>query len=227
MSKVLTKEFDWLVAEQVEVDQELVWQFKTDLLPTAGWNSGWIQPTADVGFFYNETYFDLAGLSMREKTLFFNGATTQDLRNPIVFQQAAGDSLTIMDVLTSSPMNSSQILAYSIYGNYASGSQSAPSFDQTIYSRLREYVIDIDTQAWGSFRLFADHQHGSLSSTASDRIYVYRMVFVGTPFVGNRIDIPPVRYVLSADAKTEDEYQYLMRLARSYELQNQPDIDVI
>ena len=127
MSKVLAKEFDWLIAEQVEVDQELVWQLKDDLLPTAGYNSGWIQPTANVGTFYNETYFDLAGLSMREKILFFNGATTQDLRNPIVFQQAAGDFITIIDVLTSSPMTSAQLVSYGTFGNYASGSQPAPT----------------------------------------------------------------------------------------------------
>jgi hypothetical protein len=33
------------------------------------------------------------------------------------------------------------------------------------------------------------------------------------------------RYLLRASAKEEAEFEYLMRLKRSYDLQNEPDVD--
>ena len=69
----------------------------------------------------------------------------------------------------------------------------------------------------------ADNQLGSLEATASDRIYCYRVVLYSGAVA--RFDVYPARYILRADAKEEPEYQYLMRLKRSYELQNQPDRD--
>ena len=68
-----------------------------------------------------------------------------------------------------------------------------------------------------------DEQLGSLEPTASDRVYCTRIVnFSGVD--GNYFTYP-VRYILQANAKEEPEYQYVMRLKRSYELDNQYDRD--
>ena len=39
------------------------------------------------------------------------------------------------------------------------------------------------------------------------------------------VAVTGARYMLRATAKEEPEYEYLMRLKRSYELQNEPDRD--
>ena len=43
---------------------------------------GWEQTSAGSLFFVNHQYFDLAGMSMDDKTMFFEGATVQDTLNP-------------------------------------------------------------------------------------------------------------------------------------------------
>ena len=69
----------------------------------------------------------------------------------------------------------------------------------------------------------SDEQLGSLEPTASDRVYVYRVISItGGDGVYN---FYPVRFILRADAREEPEYQYLMRLKRSYELQQTLDRD--
>ena len=73
--------------------------------------------------------------------------------------------------------------------------------------------------------ILGDHQTGSLDATASDRIYCYRAVTFLQTQNPCLIAIPSARYLLRAEAKEEPEYEYLMRLKRSYELQNEPDND--
>ena len=180
------------------------------------------------GFVVSETYFDLAGLTMREKTLFFKSAFIQDFLNPSHTGGAAGDTITMLDIMTSSPMTDAELTGFALNGNFAgltSGLTSGLTFDQTIYARVRQYVVDLDTAAWGSFILVSDNQLGSMSPTASDRVYSYRLFFPGTPTTATEISVLPVRHILSADVKEEAEFEYLMRLKRSYELQQSHDED--
>ena len=88
---------------------------------------------------------------------------------------------------------------------------------------MTRYGIELDFG--GAFPVLSEeHQSGSLSPTASDRIYSYRLLIVGA--VGDTsVVLPPVRHLISAEAKEEPEYQHMMRLKRSYDLQNEPDVD--
>ena len=181
-----------------------------------------------AGFCASKSYFDLAGLTMAEKTLFFKSAFVQDFRNPGHTSGAVGDSLTVIDLMTSSPLTDAELSGFAVNGNFSgltSELTSGITFDQTIYGRVREYVVDVDTLAWGSYVLVSDNQLGSMSPTASDRVYSYRMFFPGTPTTAASITVLPVRHVLSADVKQEAEFEYLMRLKRSYELQQSYDED--
>lgn len=213
--KTLAKEFQSLIAGQAVPGTWTV---------DPGSGSGWHQLAAGSNVFINTMYFDLAGMTMDDETLFFEGATVQDHLNPAVFNQQAGDSVILVDCMSSKPLTDAEATALATTGNFAS-SAAALTFDQTIYCRVRQYVVDLDTAAWGSMVLASDSQLGSLEPTASDRVYCTRIMLAGTPTIANRVDLFPVRYVLRAVPKEEPEYQYLMRLKRSYELQNQPDND--
>ncbi len=183
----------------------------------------WSQPFANQGVVLSSTYFDLAGLSKREKTLFFKGAIVQDILNPSVTSQTAGDSLGLVDLMSSRPLTDNEVFNFLVNGNLAGPLNSSLTFDETIYGRIRQYVVDIDTQAWGSMVLVSDNQLGSLNPTASDRIYSYRLVSLSGQFL--QTTIYGGRHVLSVDVKEEAEYEYLMRLKRSYELQQRYDED--
>jgi len=190
--------------------------------------SSWVQPISPQGVFHSSTYFDLAGLSQREKTLFFKGATVQQLGNPAITSGAAGDGCLIFDIMSSSPMTADELTSFNNNANFAGVSSTVTSgltFDQTVYARRREYVVSVDLAAWGSMQLVSDDQLGSMNPTASDRVYSYRMVIVSLAGTNKTVQVLGSRQILSAEAKEEPEFEYLMRLKRSYDLQQSYDED--
>ena len=64
-----------------------------------------------------------------------------------------------------------------------------------------------------------------MNPTASDRVYSYRMVLTALAGTSKTILIPASRQILSAEAREEPEFEYLMRLKRSYELAQSYDED--
>jgi hypothetical protein len=186
---------------------------------------GWRQPTPIFGQFVFSTYFDLAGMSMDDKTLFFSGATIQETLLPSATAATAGDGCVVVDIMSTTPITDEQVLAYSSKANFATVVGSTLTFDQTVYGRVRIFNVDLDNAAGGYYITLSDNQTGSLSASASDRIYCYRAVLFGEANSDGDHAITGARYLLQAEAKEEPEYEYLMRLKRSYELQNEPDRD--
>jgi len=217
--KVMTKEHGFIIVSLGGAPNQYA------IGDTAG---NWTQPVVPQGVFHSSTYFDLAGLTLEEKTLFFKGATVQQLGNPSITSGAAGDACLIFDIMTSSPMTADELTSFNNNANFAGVSPTVTSgltFDQTIYARRREYVVSVDLAAWGSMQLVSDDQLGSMNPTASDRVYSYRMVIVSLAGTNKDVQVLGSRQILSAEAREEPEFQYLMRLKRSYELQNEPDVD--
>ena len=215
--KTLTKEFGYLQLDQTAPGTYSIGSQS---------GNGWRQPTPGFGLAVNTMYFDLAGMAIDDKTLFFEGAAVQDVQNPFVFNQAPGDTITLVDVMSAIPLTDAEYSNLTVYGNLAQNPLgNSLTFDQTIYLRIRSYTVDLDTATWGSMVLVSDNQMGSLSPTASDRVYCARVVLAGTPTAATRIDVLGCRYLLRATPKEEAEYEYLMRLKRSYELQQEPDRD--
>jgi len=188
-----------------------------------GNQGSWSQPFVNQGVFLSSTYFDLAGMSQKEKTLFFKGAIVQDVLNPSVVAQVPGDSLGLVDLMTTRPLTDTEVFNFLVNGNLAGSLNSGITFNETVYGRIRQYVVDLDTQAWGSMVLVSDNQLGSMNPTASDRIYSYRLISVAGQLA--QTTIYGARHVLTAEVREEPEYQYLMRLMRSYELQQSHDED--
>ena len=183
--------------------------------------------------FVSSQYIDLAGMSMEEKTLFFEAATVQTVGIPSANNIRVGDAVVIMDLMSSRKINDLQAGLTIIYGNFAGnvndGSGQGPlTFDETIYARVQNYVRHVDTAAWGLLTLTGENFFGSMSPTASDRIYSYRVVSVSNDTSGTATDnifIYPARHLLQVKAKEEPDHEYMMRLLRSYQLQQEPDVD--
>jgi hypothetical protein len=210
--KTLTKEHLLLAAVQDAPD---IYSVGTGSI---GWRS--LAPRV----FVSDTFFDLAGMAQREKTMFFEGAAVQEMFNPEHTGGAVGDDVVVFDIMTSEPMSDAELLGFAAAGNFANSSAGL-GYQETIYGRIRHYIIDLDTAAWGAFMLASDNQIGSLQSTASDRIYSYRILNITGGTVATQVNVYYARHVISAEAKEEPEFQYLMRLRRSYELQQSHDED--
>lgn len=173
--------------------------------------------------FVSSTYFDLAGMSMEEKTLFFEAAGTQTALSPTGTAAAvAGDSLVIGDLMTTSPLTPIEAAQAAAFGNFA---PTPLSFEETVYGRIDEWVVHLDTGTWGSYTLTNSEQIGSMMPTASDRVYSYRVIYLNPSPTETEITVTATRHILKAVAKEESDHEYLMRLLRSYQLQQEPDVD--
>lgn len=214
--KTLLKETPWL-----SVVQGPPGTFTLDSTFVHGWEE------ISNGFYVYRTYIDLAGMSQQEKTMFFQGAGQQDLYLPTTTNQAPGDQCTTVDAMCSRSLTHDELVRLIIYGNFGDSDNSGVNgltFAETIYLRHRQFVVDLDTAALGAMITIADNQLGSLEPTASDRVYCYKIVALNSGAY-TRVQFAPTRYILKAQAKEEPMHQYLMRLKRSYELQQSPDND--
>ena len=183
--------------------------------------AGWEQLSAGSNTFVSRNYIDLAGMTIDDKTAFFEAGGVQDVQLPSGIT-TAGDSLVIADLMTSKPLTLTEAASFAQgLGNLAD-SQANLTFDQTIYGRLRTFVSDLDTASANYMVLIGEQQLGSLEPTASDRVYSTRVIVFGANNTDGSILVYGCRHLLRATVKEEPEYQYLMRLKRSYELQNFP-----
>ena len=219
MTKLMIKEIGSIVIDQ---NPPNVWTIDHSQ-SGEGWRS------IDPGFVVNEQILDLAGLSEQQKTLFFNGIAQQDLRNPGLVNGVVGDQFILYDLISSIPLTDQALIRFLINANFihnASGlTANVPTFEQTIYCRVGHYIVDVDTAASNSLIPQSINQLGSLAPTASDRLYCYRLLAPGIPTTATQIYAPPVRYVVGVNPKEEKEYEYLMRLKKSYDLQQSFDVD--
>ena len=211
--KTLAKEFGLLVVQKAGP----LWNFE----PTTTQGEGWEQTAVGGNIFVNRTFFDLAGMSIDFKTLFFEGAAIQETLAPSSSPSTAGNGVVLVDVMSNKQLTNDEATAILTLGNTAGDSNL--TFDQTIYMRHRTFNMDIDNAAGGYMITLVDNQLGSLEPTASDRVYCTRIVAFGG--ADGDYGLYPVRYLLRANAKEEAEYEYLMRLKRSYELQQRFDRD--
>jgi len=190
-----------------------------------GFNSGWTD-LGQGGQFVSENYFDLAGLSMEDKTMFFDGMTTQEAGNMAFGGGAAGDSVVVYDIMTSVPFDATNIAVQAAILNVGLGFPGGRlDYEHVLYQRVRRHTLDT-TNAAAFPLLVEDKQSGSLMPTASDRIYSYRYVFIvdisGTL---SGMTIPGSRHLISASPREEPEFEHIMRLKRSYDLQQSQDVD--
>lgn len=194
----------------------------------ASYNNQWKQ----VGnMFVSESYIDLKGLSLDEKTVFFEAMTVQTGYPPLILNAGASSNFIVFDYMTSIPIDLEQFTLSSL--NYIQGigwpvDNGQLNFESVHYGRTQFFSVDVD---FGFFipRTTSTHQHGCLGSTASDRIYSYRFLLANVvpvdPQQSVTVTLPPARHLVLADVKEEPDYVYLMRLKRSYDLQNEPDRD--
>ena len=171
-------------------------------------------------------YIDLAGLAMDAETIFPQAITVQMTSQPFINTLAAGRQLAILDLITSIPLDlTSTYWTSGIWLTDGPGfALSESNFEHVLYARNNAYSTTVDLAAtWP--QLVSTHQFGSMAPTASDRVYCYRIVSFDNDAEVTSITLPATRFLLVVDVKAEPEFEYLMRLKRSYDLQNEPDVD--
>lgn len=194
-------------------------------IPQIGANQGWTKLSNLV--FASESFFDLKGLALEDKTIIPSGITVQRGTFATASNGVAGDSYQVLDVLTSIPVDLSNaaVLAQWLYKGPGMVGTSL-NFEHVLYARRQRYTLDLDTNT-AFFMKANETQMGSMSPTASDRVYSYRLVFINPTAASpiTKVLTSNARHVMQVEVAEEPTYEYLMRLKRSYDLQQTPDVD--
>jgi hypothetical protein len=171
-------------------------------------------------------YIDLAGMSQREKTLFLESLRIDLQVAPTATQAVSGDAIHFSVLVTDVPATRASFVGPGFAYSDMSMQNCAIQLNQT-------WMFTQDTATWSTHpTLWSSVSHGMMRSTASDRLYVSVYAYATTLKIGpgttstiDNIQIPGIRVVADVEAKEEADYQYLMRLRRSYELAQGRDVD--
>lgn len=176
-----------------------------------------------------ENYIDLAGLTLEEKSIFFEAITVQSPLPPVIQAKVgfpnppAGATVVIHDIITTVPLMFDESLNLAIL-NGIGFKQGEYDFEHVVFYRSQSWSTDID-YAGNLTTLTHQSQCGSGMPTASDRLYCYRLVNWSPQCQNALISIYPARYVLAVNAMKESDLTYIYRLKRSFELQQSFDRD--
>ena len=173
-----------------------------------------------------EGSIDLSGYALDRKTFYPMTALYQKAASYVNF---GGSSVTELLVVTSIPISTTDLLAY--IGNVTgpgftqSGATGAEQQDWTsvLFGQTNVYMINSTLPALGMSQLINSDSYGSLSPTAADKLYVYKVIVPGSlsGVIGQSLAVPSSRIIIPGSMMQEPKLEYMMRLKRSYELANQ------
>ena len=173
---------------------------------------------------YNEQYLDLSGYELDDLTL---GTVSCRIQDPGIYMYSGdADVFGVYDIVSQERLSNEDMRT--IKSNFTPTTQSAPG--------MSAGPLDRSQIVSGTFRLFTKNANitglptlmlnartvrfGSGQPTAVQKLWCYRIVvFVTGPLQNDLLVIPAATLVLLANVYKEDELPYMMRLKRSYELQ--------
>lgn len=188
--------------------------------PTS-YNMGtWQELSANV--FYMQEEIDVAGLTKMELTFFPTGGDVQ--RGGPVSVGLTNGYIVEWIYVTRTPHNPIVIqpdMTYNLVGQGTLGNE----FENIIWGRTWTWALNTSLPQNFAVQV-ASSLMGSGEPTNGDRLYVYRIVTLigATPATGFA-EVPSCRLLLSGQLREEAEFQQLMRMRRSYELQQSYDED--
>jgi hypothetical protein len=186
-----------------------------------------------AGFnFIHESVIDVAGYTGEEMTFFplagdvQRGATSLGLTTAFITEWIIASTVPITNSSFSvlSPFNVWNTLP----GQFSQGddTESGIDFDQIIFGQMNVFTKNSNLdQNWG-VRIHTSST-GSGAATNGSKIYVYRIIRLDDASGpgGSYATIPSARLLLSGQLREEAEYAQIMRMRRSYELQQSYDED--
>jgi hypothetical protein len=170
-------------------------------------------------------YVDLAGMSQQEKTIFIQNLRLDYQFAPSMTDATTGDAVRMIWMVTDQPIKQTDFIGpgWRFAGLNA---ENCAIMQEDVWT------VTTSSAAWSTTPVLTSSvSNGLMTSTASDRLYLHGYVQVVTRKIGpttstlSSVQFGGVRLVLDVEAREEPMYQYLMRLMRSYELQQSPDRD--
>jgi len=162
---------------------------------------------------------DLSGWSMQDFTF---GTVQAQFQDPGVYSAlTASGRVEIVEIISSVPMSVEELtvikdnLGTTVPGMLG----SAENFTAIIYGNYRLYVPNAALVAFPGFlQLISTGSFGSNEPTASSELYCYRIIKCAGA-IAETLATPACRIGLFGAFFKEGDLEYMMRLKRSYELQ--------
>lgn len=201
------------------------------------------------GAFYSSTVIDLSGYAMQDLTTYFRRSFEQLGGYYYCSWSEEGvnqfSSVFEQTIISSVPLSEDNLVAVAFvagnpgfmpnggYSNPAISDLDVGTFDRTHiihgHQEIRSPSTVLGTEALnqqgsGYIVPVTDNYYSSLEPTAADCLYCYRVIVTNAATAKNafeQVTIPAKRVILDIETGKEDHLQYMMRLARSYELANQ------
>ena len=181
--------------------------------------------------FIYEDVIDVAGYTGEDMTFFpiagdvQRGITSLGLTTGYITEWILASTVPIINSSLSSI--TSLNFPFTLPGQYTQGNDTESSIDfgQLIFGRLNVYTQNTNlNQNWGV--KVHTSSLGSGAATNSSKIYIYRVIRLDDAVApGFFATIPSGRLLLSGQLREEAEYAQIMRMRRSYELQQSYDED--
>ena len=214
--------------------------------PNNGWyidNTPWNREGGN--HIYTQDTIDIGGMTTtQEETFFPQAATIQNspfYGAPGVLNPGDGPYGALFEwvLITESPFNVSKWIADQNYtvppGQVFDTQFTCPGiqprrttnqnetigFENVLYGRV-QMISNNSSLPQQAGVVYATEEFGSMTPTASDRLYVTRIVKVQTyglsPQNGFTIQLPHMRVIIVGSGKEENDLSYIMRLRQSYKL---------
>jgi len=185
----------------------------------AAWSDSFGYIPLDADALLLRTSIDLTGWSMNDFTF---GIVKTAYQAPGVHSSTAVSSrVEIVEIISDVPID---LAALSIIkdnlGVTTPGMMvSTQDFTTILYGNYRLYVPNASLAAFPGFlQLISGGSFGSKEPTASSELYCYRIIKCAG-VVGETLKAPACRIGLYGAMFKEEDVEYMMRLKRSYELQ--------
>lgn len=191
------------------------WNFESTFV------AGQLRPYA-----WTHTTIDLSKMEMDAETLYPLGITVQD-PGLYLCSDAVNKSMVVLDLITTKEIDPALIVNFSglffddLTGSMYGMMKSSDDATQIIFGQFRLMTHNInETGLPDTLTTLISKDFSSGEPTAVDRLHCYRIVQIpgeGTP--SSSLYVPAARFYLTAVIDSEPDLEYMMRLKRSYELQ--------
>lgn len=195
------------------------------------WSSEIFSSVGLTGIFYNEQVIDLTGMSVAHKTFFPESFAIQSgpIRYAAPGTQGAGAMLEL-HFITTTPFdikeNYRQGITFEQFNLFPGSMNSKQTFDTVVCGEWSTYTSS--TSAAPALELYpsSSGRFGSMEPVSSDRLYCYRLLFAQQIETTSTVyGSPATKIVLFGMEGEDSDLDYVMRLRRDYQLQNEPDED--
>ena len=188
----------------------------------------WFQLTSASGakFLYWEGSIDLAAYVMKNLTWV---TTQKDIQEPGNFQLnfATPQRIEVIEFISNTQLSRDRLITiaddWEVEAAVPGMMGSRVNFENIIDGRWRQFSPDT-TLATGSAVTMKASSFGSCEPSASEALFAYVLVkFDDMSLIApeDTVFIPSRRFLLGGAAVEEDEFPYVMRLRRSYVLQQE------